>query len=56
MDEKYKFVIRNVDKLPGKGIEKKTNKEYESLVKEIDEVIGKKNAEKTKKAGHTRSF
>ena len=56
MDEKYKSVIRNVDKLPGKGIEEKTKKEYKSLIKEIDEVIGKKNVEKTKKAGHTRSF
>ena len=56
MDEKYKSVIRNMDKLPGNGIEKKTNKEYESLIKEIDEVIGKRNYRKNKKTGYTRSF
>jgi len=39
-----------------KELRRKRTKMYESLVREIDEVIGKKNAEKTKKAGHTRSF
>ncbi|UCD13202.1 MAG: hypothetical protein JSW60_06485 [Thermoplasmatales archaeon] len=54
MNEKYKSIIRNVDKLSGKTIERKTNKEYKSIIKEIDKVIGKSNEEgKLKSATYT---
>jgi hypothetical protein len=41
MDDKYKYVAKNVDKLSDKTIEGMTNKEYKSLIEEIEKVIGK---------------
>ena len=41
MDEKYKSVAKNVDKLSDKTIDRMTNKEYKSIIEEIEKVIGK---------------
>ncbi len=41
MNDKYKDVAKNVDKLSDKTIEGMTNKEYKLLIEEIEKVIGK---------------
>lgn len=39
MDEKYRSVIKNIDKLPNKKNNRKTNEEYEKIKKEIDQLL-----------------
>ena len=46
MDEKYKSVIKNIDKLPGKGKDIITDEEYYSLIKKIDRELEKKTCGK----------
>lgn len=43
MDERYKTIARNVDKLSQKTTEGTSIKQYKSLIKEIDKVIGIEN-------------
>ncbi len=39
MEGKYEYVINEIDKLPRKKNNKKTNEEYETIIKEIDELL-----------------
>ena len=43
MNERYKTIARNVDKLSQKTLDVTSSKQYKSLIKEIDKVIGVEN-------------
>jgi hypothetical protein len=41
MNNKYKSVVKFVDKLPDKNVDRMSDKEYKLIVIEIEKVIGK---------------
>ncbi len=41
MNRKYKSVVKFVDNLPDKNMDKISDKQYQSIIFEIEKVIGK---------------